>query len=198
MNRSEHINELAAALAKAQGAMTGAVKSANNPHFRSQYSDLASVTDAIREPLSANGLSYVQGLGQYIEGLITMTTTLMHSSGQWIETTSSLPVSGKTLNAQAVGSATTYLRRYALQALIGLPSVDDDGNAASDGPSAASKPADAVVNPGQYLAIDKALKVCPDGTEAKLLKALNVPNIAQIPASRYDWLMQRLKEKAEA
>ena len=198
MNTSESINELATALAKAQGQIKGAAKSAQNPHFRSTYSDLASVTDAIREPLSSNGLSYVQGLGQYVEGVITLTTRLMHDSGQWIESTASLPVSGKTLNAQAVGSATTYLRRYALQALIGLPSVDDDGNAASNGPSAATKPADAVLNPGQYLAIDKALKACPDGTEEKLLKALSIPNIAQIPASRYGWLIQKLEEKAQS
>ena len=196
MNTSENINELAAALAAAQGQITGARKGSTNPHFKSQYSDLAAVIEAIREPLSSNGLSYVQGMGQTVDGSPMMTTRLMHASGQWIECTASIPI-GQKVNAQTTGSACSYLRRYSLQSLIGLPSIDDDANvacAASESVLEASAPH--VINPQQFKAVTAALKVCPEGTEAGLLKALRIDNVAAIPAVRFDWVMAKLKEKA--
>jgi len=159
MNTSESINELAAALAVAQGRIHGAVKDSSNPHFRSQYSDLASVIGAIRGPFAEHGLSYIQGPGQLIDGCVMLTTRICHSSGQWVETTTSVPVAGKVINAQAYGSALTYARRYALQAMAGVPSVDDDGNAAS----APSEAADAA---GAGSATMKTLKSLLEGSQA--------------------------------
>lgn len=136
------INELAAALAKAQGQMVAARKDSTNPHFKSQYADLASVWDAIRGPLSSNGLAVVQ-IASAGEGMAHIDTTLMHSSGQSIGGRLSV-ASGTT--AQQIGSAITYARRYALSALVGIAPDDDDGNAAQDAkPSRpASKPAPAM------------------------------------------------------
>jgi hypothetical protein len=124
MNTSEQINELATALSKAQSQMTGAKKSAKNPFFKSNYSDLASVCEAISEPFSDNGLSYIQS-PEFNENYITVVTRIMHSSGQWIEGTVQLPPTKN--DAQGYGSAITYGRRYGLQAMAGVPSVDDDG-----------------------------------------------------------------------
>ncbi len=151
MQTSEQINELATALAKAQGEITGALKDSANPFFKSKYDDLASCWDACREPLSKNGLSVVQlparGKSVTIEwettdqktGAITqfktdteelvIVTTLFHSSGQWIK--GELPMIPRDATPQGIGSAFTYGRRYALTALIGIAQVDDDGNAAS-------------------------------------------------------------------
>lgn len=123
MNRSEQINELAAALAKAQGQMRPASKNTVNPHFRNRYADLASVVDALREPLSANGLSYTQLVG-HAEGSVLVETVLMHSSGQWLS--SELALRPAKADAQGVASAITYGRRYSLQAIAGLASDDDD------------------------------------------------------------------------
>lgn len=138
MNRSESINELTKALSAAQGEIKGAVKDQANPFYRSTYADLQSVWDAIREPMSKNGIAITQFPEERESGLI-LTTMLSHSSGQWLE--SSLPVrpgyTDKEGNfvplhdPQAMGSAITYARRYALQAVAGVAPMDDDGNAAS-------------------------------------------------------------------
>src|SRR6202795_3981153 len=128
MQTSETINELATALSKAQGEITGALKDSANPFFKSKYADLASCWDACRSALSKNGLAVIQS--PETEGTGTfLVTTLMHSSGQWMR--SSLIVQPKDETPQAMGSAITYARRYALCAAVGVAQVDDDGNAAS-------------------------------------------------------------------
>jgi hypothetical protein len=130
---SVEINELAKALSDAQGEMTAAAKDATNPHFKSRYATLASVWDAIRKPLTANGLSVSQIL-EAEPGGVAVRTMLLHSSGQWLASRYVMPV-GERLTPQAMGSAITYARRYALSAIVGIaPDDDDDGNAASDQP----------------------------------------------------------------
>jgi ERF superfamily len=134
MQTSEQINELATALAKAQGEITGALKDSLNPAFKrpgqdgSKYADLASCWDACRAPLSKNGLSVVQGT-QVTDGNLYLMTRLLHSSGQWMG--SMTPVTPKDDSPQGMGSALTYARRYALTAMVGIAQIDDDGNAAS-------------------------------------------------------------------
>lgn len=122
--KSEQINELMAALAKAQGEMRPALKDSTNPHFRSRFADLASVWDACREPLSKHGLAIVQsvvnrGDDQYLE------TTLGHSSGQWISSEMRLPIQKP--GPQELGSCLSYCRRYSLAAIVGVYQDDDDG-----------------------------------------------------------------------
>lgn len=124
---SEGINELAAALAKAQGAIRGAAKDTANTFFKSKYADLASVWEACRGPLTENGLSVVQ-LPSAEGAKVTVTTMLAHASGQSI--TGHLTASAKDDSPQAVGSAITYLRRYGLQSMVGVAPEDDDGEAA--------------------------------------------------------------------
>ncbi len=128
MNQSESIKDLATALAKAQSEILGAVKDSKNGFFQSTYADLASVWDAIREPLTKNGLSVTQTT-DFIEAAGTcIVTTLLHSSGQWIKGT--LPIVAVKQDPQAIGSAITYSRRYALAAIVGVAQVDDDTEAA--------------------------------------------------------------------
>jgi hypothetical protein len=130
MNKSESIAGLAAALAKAQGQMKGAIKDSANPFFKSKYADLASVVEAIRAAFSANGLSYIQTVEPSEKDEVRVETTLLHSSGEWISCgVLSLPVSK--VDAQGYGSALTYARRYSLSAAVGVAPEDDDGNAAS-------------------------------------------------------------------
>jgi len=137
MTHSESINELATALAKAQGQIKGATKDASNPFFKSKYADLASVWDACRSALAANGLAVIQSPSA--DGMrVSVDTLLTHASGQWMAGTVS--VTAKEDTPQAIGSAITYLRRYALQSFVGVAPEDDDGNAAS----AKGKPAETV------------------------------------------------------
>ena len=129
MITSENLSELAKALCKAQAQILGAEKDSKNPHFNSKFSSLASVWEACREPLTSNGLSVVQALGS-TDGKVNCTTMLMHESGQFIKTDFAMTPQQNT--PQAAGSCATYLRRYSLQALVGVCSDDDDGNQASN------------------------------------------------------------------
>lgn len=133
MQQSEQINELAEALAKAQGQMENAKKDSTNPHFKSSYADLAAVVTAIRKPLSDNGLSFIQATELDASGNVNLVTTLAHKGGQWVR--SFYPVRPVQANPQGFGSAMTYARRYSLAAIVGLAAEDedDDGNAASAG-----------------------------------------------------------------
>jgi hypothetical protein len=93
METSESIGNLAGALAKAQGAIKTVQKSAEGYGYN--YADLASVIEAIRQPLSENEVSYTQG--HYltkVDGKVYVGTNsmLMHSSGEWIKSTLELPL----------------------------------------------------------------------------------------------------------
>lgn len=128
MKMSESIKNIAAALNKAQAEMSGAKKGANNPFFKSSYADLNSVVDAVRIPFCENGLSYSQfPINQ--DNKVGVETILMHESGEWISDILLLPMVKQ--DPQAAGSAITYARRYALQAIAGIPAEDDDGNKAT-------------------------------------------------------------------
>jgi hypothetical protein len=137
MKQSENIANLAHALSIVQGKLTHAKKDSANPFFKSKYADLESVWDACRELLSRNGLSLMQFPGTtFMEVVndiqvttISLTTILTHESGEFISQEMSVPLTK--IDAQGAGSALTYMRRYALAAVVGVVQADDDGNAAS-------------------------------------------------------------------
>lgn len=135
MNQSAGIKELAAALAKAQAEIKGAVKDSANPFFKSSYADLQSVWDACRAPLTKNGLSVAQTTDIFNDKPV-LVTTLMHSSGEWLRGT--LPISPVKNDPQALGSAITYARRYALASMVGVYQTDDIGDDGDDDGNAAS------------------------------------------------------------
>lgn len=131
MRMSESINELAKALAIFQGEVNDPRKEASNPFFKSKYVTLDSLIDAVRPVLSKNGLSFIQcpsGDGANI----SVTTLLMHNSGQFIESDPFIMKAAKA-DPQSAGSAVTYGRRYSLQAVLGVAwcDADDDGNSCS-------------------------------------------------------------------
>jgi len=127
-NCSSSLAQLATALAKAQAEIGGAAKSKTNPHFKSAYADLAEVWDACRPALTKHGLAVVQPVSA--EGAqVTVTTLLLHASGEWIS--SDLTMTAQQNTPQGIGSCITYARRYALASMVGVAPEDDDGNAAS-------------------------------------------------------------------
>lgn len=128
MPQSEKIGELAKAIAKAQAEMKPVKRENENPFFKSKYADLASVWEAIK-PFQANGIAVTQMPFDAGEGMIGITTQLTHESGEWMNGSLALPLSKA--DAQGVGSAITYARRYALGCLTGVVTEeDDDGNLA--------------------------------------------------------------------
>lgn len=128
MKHSESLKEIAPALTKAQAEIQSAIKDKTNPAFRSKYADLSSVIDAVKPALNKHGISFLQGFGESSDG-VCVETMLLHVSGEWISTAVSIPVVKH--DAQGTGSAITYGKRYTLQSLCGVPSEDDDGNAAA-------------------------------------------------------------------
>ena len=133
-NQSERIGSLAAALAKAQGSLNAALKDSKNPHLKNKYADLASIWNAAREPLAENELAVIQTTDASDNGPQYLVTTLAHSSGEWIKGYLRIGTEGanKGVNLnQALGSSISYMRRYALAAIVGVIQDDDDGNAFS-------------------------------------------------------------------
>jgi hypothetical protein len=154
MKTSNDLDKIAPALVAALADMTGAVKDSKNPHFKNSYASLESVIDTARPLLKAHGLAFMQGLGEYVNGAMTVSTRIIHESGQWVESDFQMPV-GKP-DPQGTASASTYARRYALMSILGLPSVDDDGEAAMprNQPQAAPAPAKRDTGPGEVDGVD--------------------------------------------
>lgn len=129
MKKSESISELAKAFAKTQQELKQPLKNAENPFFNSTYVPLENVTQSITDVATKNGLSYSQE-PTVIDGVVSVTTLVMHSSGEWIEY-EPLRLKPDKNNIQGCGSAITYAKRYALSAIFGITSdKDDDGNGA--------------------------------------------------------------------
>lgn len=138
MTRSEEIKQLALALCEAQKKMELAKKTSENPFFHSKYADLASVWDAIRIPFTENGFSISQ-FTETKDNQACVTTLLLHVSGEWLKSELVLPTTRYDkeknpipLDPQAFGSALSYARRYALAALCGVATEDDDSEGAMD------------------------------------------------------------------
>jgi hypothetical protein len=129
MKTSEQIEKIAQAFLTAQKSIKFAVKDVQNPHLKNRYADLPSVIDAVKTALNDAGISIIQTAGDLIDGKMILTTVLMHESGQWFRSDTTMPLTKQ--DAQGYGSAVTYARRYALSAITGLYQDDDDGNYAS-------------------------------------------------------------------
>lgn len=147
LRTSEEIDQLCAALAKAQGQCEEAVKDSANPFFSSTYANMASVLRVTRKPKADNGLGIVTLPGPRLKFRQAFITRITHSSGQWMEDTFSLELTPQKtkvgedqhgngqydwrITSQCSGSAMTYARRYAEMAWMDLGTEDDDGHAAS-------------------------------------------------------------------
>lgn len=126
IEKSESISSLASALVQFQLSVEKIKKSAKNPFFKSTYATLAQILDAIKQPLADNKLAF----SQFPSGENQLTTILMHESGEYMMSTVDMKPAKE--DPQALGSAITYMRRYALGAVLGLNiDNDDDGNLAS-------------------------------------------------------------------
>lgn len=183
MYQSDELNELAAALAKCQAEMKPAIKDSVNPFFKSKYSDLNSVWEACREPLSNNGLSVVQTM-QEMDGKFQLVTTLLHSSGQWMK--SYFPILVQKQDAQSYGSACSYARRYSLSSITGCTTADED----DDGEKAGRAE---YINKNQQDELTCLFEACdPEYVERvwKTLRKDGIDSVAKITVS----ILERLKK----
>ncbi len=198
MNQSENINELAAALSKAQGEINPALKDSVNPFFKSKYADLSSIWNACKEALTKHQLSVLQTM-DVRDGQLILITTLAHASGQWIR--SILPILSAKQDAQGIGSAITYMRRYSLAALVGVTTEDDDGNAASE----EWKPVKAKVtsiSSSEAQELENLLKQSGDigfiQNVKNYLKSINVSSFYELPQSQYKAIRDKIVNKLES
>ena len=203
MSHSEQINEIAAALAKAQGQMknpkrdkTANIRTKSGATYSYSYVDLATVWEAIRKPLADNGLGVTQTEERVLVGdangaNIFLRTLLLHASGQWIDSHHPLP-DPTTIEPREWASFHTYARRYALSALVGIaPDEDDDANEAQKSevaPRAPERPPAKVVpltdNQIEHIRLYTA-ELETDKVQ-KFLTWLNVKSIGEIGQHQYD------------
>ena len=149
MKTSDTLSELAAALSAAQAEMKAAPMTGRNPHLKNKYATLNDIIDTARGPLAAHGLAYVQmptSPADLAYGMIGLRTRLLHKSGEWLEDEMFFPVdpgSNRAVNpAQIAGGMLTYMRRYALAAMLGIVADEDaDGNSPTEAAAAQRKPA---------------------------------------------------------
>ena len=199
MNQSESIAKLSAALVKAQAEMSGAVKDSANPYFKSRYADLESVINAIKEPFAKYGLAYTQFPINDDKG-VGVVTRLMHESGEWIECGYTLPlgfvkkdgVVEPRLDPQSAGSAITYARRYALQAMAGIPAVDDDAEGAM---GRTQKPVVGKITRKQAQKLHELLS-STEADVSKFCAVFNCSDVDSMEASYYDKALAMLQKKA--
>jgi hypothetical protein len=130
MKHSDSIKNLASALVLFRSQLVQPVKDKINPFLKNKYVPLEGVVEAVDKGIHGTGLSYTQSISGGDKS-ITVTTLIMHESGEWLELDGlTLPMAKQ--DAQAGGSAITYARRYSLSAAFGITSdTDDDGDTAS-------------------------------------------------------------------
>ena len=187
MDMSDSIKEIATAMNKAQAEMTAAKKDASNPFFKSKYADLGSIIKALKEAFANNGLSYMQSPEMDDSG-VGVTTMIMHDSGEWIRGTLFIPMTKK--DPQGAGSAITYARRYALQAMVGLPASDDDAEFAMG-----RDKAEDTITQQQCESLRSALAMT-NINEESLCQKVRISELSMLDKSRFDGAMDFLKAKA--
>ena len=132
---SESVGALAAALAKAQSEIQNPEKSLTativSPFQREmvrsfRYAPLSSGLDLVRKCLGQHEIATVQATAIDGEsGLIRLTTTLVHASGEWVSSDWPVCPVSETAAPHRLGAALTYARRYALFTLVGIAGEDD-------------------------------------------------------------------------
>ena len=193
MQKSESIAAIAAALVKAQTQMSGARAAQTNPHFKSKYAGLEEVVEAVKKPFSDNGIAFSQHPFSDEAGT-GVTTILMHTSGEWLQSDYVLPMVKST--PQGAGSSLTYARRYALAAVAGLPQKDDDANEAEA--LAANEPPKKLVTKKQIAELKAALKQSDKSEEWFLQNSFKgqLTSLSELSTDQYNNVMLRLAKAA--
>ena len=130
MKSSASLGAIAPALVAALAEIGGVAKGKTNPHFKSKYATLESVIEASKSILASHGIALLQFPAAFSGGAMSLDTVLLHESGEWLSGEEAFGVATSKADPQAVGSALTYARRYAQMAVLNMPAVDDDAEAA--------------------------------------------------------------------
>lgn len=193
---SPALGQFAKAFSVAQGKMGNAAATAENPHFKSTYADLASIVDAVRGPLAEQGIARHQALMSR-GPLVGVRTALIHSSGEWVASTVWCASPG---TPQGLGSVVTYLRRYSLAAAVGIAQEDDDAESAMARAKAAApkeKPA-AKLDPkvqARIKILQAELSISDEEWRERLPVHYGVRSSAELTAAQAQDLIGRLEAR---
>ena len=185
MEQSESINELTAALAKAQSEIRNPSKNTKNTFFKNEYADLTAVLGCIRPVASANGLSFIQSV-EARAGHVCVSSQVSHSSGQWIKQTASVELLKTSKNPiQDLGSMATYLKRYQAQSMWAV-CADEDTDAQDLGIED--------ISDEKVAHLDAMLDATKSSKEA-FLKVYGVENLKSLTDSQYEKAKKQLQQK---
>lgn len=196
MQKSESIKNLAIALSKFQSEVENPKNTADNPFYHSKYAPLQDVLNTVRPLLSKHGLSVIQspaGDGQSV----SITTLLIHESGEWIEF-DPLVLKAEKMTPQGAGSAITYGRRYALSAVLGISSEDDDDGNSLETSQQAQKQQRKQLTDKQVkrlYAIANSAGVSVEDVKRVLMRDYNKTQAADLTKQEYDEICERLQKK---
>lgn len=195
MKTSDSIKNITTAMIQAQSKIEGMTPDAKNPFFKSNYITLDGILEYIRPILSENSIWIFQnasGDGEYVE----VTTRLMHSSGEYIET-DTLRMKPQKLDAQQMGSCITYAKRYQLASLLGISSeVDDDGNKATYGNKGYSKNGNSKLSEAQIkrlFAIGAKHGITTEQIKSGILRDYKKTKAEDLTKAEYDELVEKLE-----
>jgi hypothetical protein len=184
----ENINDLATALAKAQAEMSNPKFDSQNPHFRNKFASLAAVRNAVVPAFSKHGLSVLQNLVTTAEG-VACETIILHSSGQSLKLGPLLMPAMKH-DAQGLGSAATYARRYSLLAAAGVVGEEDDDAEAA----VKTNGKDPHITEKQLADLDALIEEV-GADQDKFLKWAKVNSLQALPASFFPQAVKQLEAK---
>lgn len=197
MLMSESISKIAPALIKFNSQVSKIAKDATNPFHKNNYATLDQIIDEIRPVLNENKLAIMQNVSGE-DGVVTVRTTLIHESGEWLQST------GTTLrlvknDPQGAGAGITYARRYDLCAFLSLNTGDDDdGNSASG--INTKKSNEKVISPKQIgeiktkaLELARLRKVSVD----EIYKALKIRDITEVTKNHANESLEALNKWIE-
>lgn len=173
MRTSQTIGALAKSLAIANTQIKNPNLDSVNPHFKNRYASLGAILNAIRVPFAAQGLSLVQSINTD-NGVVSVETTVMHTSGEFIAETVSMPFPERS-TVQTLGSICTYLRRYSAAAMAGIVGEEDE-DGEQDRQERASSPAKAAPTPA---------KAAPTPRPIETVEAVKAPARPAAPADAY-------------
>lgn len=205
---SSSLNELGAALAKAQADMAIAGLSSQNAYLKSRYSDLTDVVKASRQALAKNGLSVLQILNESSEGFVLI-TRLQHISDQYVESRVRIIPEKDTKNTiHSFASQLTYMKRYSYASLVGVVSGDED----DDGETAVAESRDLfargtalntkynqqdksrlTIGPKQLEELERELTDYPDIAKM-ILDGFHLRSLADLPDEKYFPSLDRIRE----
>lgn len=143
MKTSETITEICKALVGFHSEVGRISKDGTNPHLKNRYATIDQIIEEIRPILATHGLFIMQMPTNTEAGEIRMTTRIYHTSGQWMESPT-LTLKPQKQDAQGIGSAVTYARRYSLTSFLSLNTGEDD-----DGCRASAREARTATKPNQ-------------------------------------------------